>query len=157
MPKGISVHPDNVGKQFIRVYRGLHATDSVNTDQLGRYWSSDRKVAELFAGGFDDISKAKFPVTGSGPNYGHVVTATVHPDHVVVPGSKEHLEMVENGDLPDPKSDMARAEKEVTLRHGAPVNIESIDKVTVGNQGSVLSQKVKGTPAKGNVWANAPR
>jgi hypothetical protein len=146
------MHEANVGQQFIRVYRGLHATSSVNTDQLGKYWSSDRKVAELFAGGFDDISQAKFPVTGSGPNYGHVVTATVHPDHVVIPGSKEHREMVEDGDLPNPTSSMAKAEKEVTLKHGAPVKIESIDKVTVGNQGSVLSQKVKGTPTEGNVW-----
>jgi hypothetical protein len=146
------MHPDNVGQQFLRLHRGLHATDSVNTDQLGRYWTSDRKVAELFAGGFDDVSKANFPVKGDGPTQGHVVTALVHPDHVVVPGSPEHKKMVKEGDLPDPKSDMAKAEKEVTLRSGSPVKIESIDKVNVGNRGSVLSQRVKGAPSEGNVW-----
>jgi hypothetical protein len=115
----------------ILVHRGFSSTaspDEIQFDRLGHHWTTDRKVAESFAIQDTDWAEEGHPLEGT------VLSAMVHKKHVM--SAEEiptHLEVLENG-----------AEKEQTLRKGAPVKI--VDATTLSmNVGDTKIKRGKPT------------
>lgn len=98
----------------MRLYRGLSevSPDDVDTTWLGNHWTTDPKVARLFAtDGFD-----------TGDERGTVVEALIHRRHVVPHGSSEWQQMSEYR----PIYDDSHPEQEKTIRSGATVHLQKM-------------------------------
>ncbi len=103
-------HESFVGKQFVRVYRGLNGVtpDKVRTEGVGPHWTTDRETAENFATLREE--------TGSP---GTVLSGMVDKEHVIGVGSAEHSQWQRRQKVLDPE-----IEHEVTVRPGSPVLVD---------------------------------
>lgn len=114
---------DNLGPQWMRVYRGLHdvSWDTVEDDSkdrpLGIHWTTSYPVAEVFA----QYGTTR-PHRNAEGGEGAVLTGIVHRRHII---GKDDPDAVDHGVYPEWHPDAAR-EREVTLRRGAPVHLRSI-------------------------------
>jgi hypothetical protein len=119
--------PENVGQQFVHLYRGLHGVSDlskVNFKFLGHHWTEDPSVAKDFA--TNNLSSYDlYPDIDGEP--GFLISAKVHRDNIIDPHSEEgdwwHME---TGVLPPSESE----EAEHTVREGSPVHIVSVRKLS---------------------------
>lgn len=120
--------PENVGQQFIHLYRGLRGVSGIkeiDLKNLGHHWSTDPDVAKDFA--TNNIAAYDLhPNTERNGEPGIIISAKVHRDNVVDPHSEEgdwwHME---TGVLPAGEN----YEAEHTVREGSPVHIVSVKKL----------------------------
>lgn len=124
---------DNLGQQFIKLYRGVHADnrnpeDTSNLKNLGIHWTPHRRAARSFASGESlDLSHDYYKDRGIKPE-GLVYTALVHKDHVVKVGTDEWKELSSRHSIQSPGENTFEREK--TVRRGSPLKIIGIEKVT---------------------------
>ena len=114
---------DNLGKQFITLYRGVYGSKYVH-NPIGMHWTPDRSVAEHFALG-KDYDEDKEP---GDPNHGHIIEAQVEKHRVLPVGSAEWHSLANKHDILHPEHN-GHWENEHTLTDGTPLQIKSIDKI----------------------------
>ena len=118
--------PKPIGPQWVRLYRGLHATDPEHIERhptgVGPHWSASPDVAYNFATGRDFSGMPQYDETDDVPMMGTVIEALVHPRHIIDPNSDEGEEwqMGEAVFGPD------HSEQERTVRPGAPIHIQAL-------------------------------
>jgi hypothetical protein len=122
---------ENFGPQFadhIQVYRGYSSTptpDHIDFERLGHHWTTDRSVAERFAIQDEDHPEEGFPLEGT------VLSGMVDKKHVM-PKDEIHpsLGVLDND-----------AEKEHTLRQGAPVKVTGATAMSFGVNDSEIRKE----------------
>ena len=138
--------PENVGQQFITLYRGLSGVQKmsdIQTEYLGNHWTPSRSVAHSFA------LNAPYQVVGEPPVKfkklrGVVLTANVHPDHIFDPEESEG-ELLGMGVFGRDSH-----EEEHTVRDGSPISITGVDKVSFKDgDHDVTSVPMKRFPKQG--------
>jgi len=130
--------PKNLSpRQFVTLYRGMrnYSHKTVDTNELGKHWTADKKVASTFA--------TQNP-TGRDVREGVVVKARVHPDSIVKPYTEEWHNLggmrpgSEQEQLYEAGHQMNNRvilppdshENEKTLRPGSKVNIAGMNHIT---------------------------
>ena len=105
------------------LYRGIasaHTIKDVNFDRLGRHWTPDKDVARSFA-----VSEVNDPNPDKPhPWSGIILTAQVHPDHIVDPESEEGQALAKEHKI----FGREHGEEEHTLREGSPITITGLSK-----------------------------
>lgn len=134
--------PENVGQQFMTLYRGIASKGSVKEirfEGLGRHWTPDREVAESFA-----VSSANDPVDPTHPHawQGFIVRADVPTEHIVDPESDEGKELASKHKI----FGREHGEEEHTVREGAPLNISGVEKVNLTMAQQSRSKEMKRFP-----------
>lgn len=121
--------PKPTGPQWVRLYRGLHATDPEHIEKnpkgIGPHWSTSSDVAYNFATYRDisgiphwDMAYDEDPI----PLEGTVVEALVHRRHIIDPESDEGQDWQLGEDVFGPD----HSEQERTVRPGAPVHVQAL-------------------------------
>lgn len=117
--------PRPLGPQWVQVYRGLRdaSWDTVAQDPkqpLGIHWTRDPRVAQKFA-----THGSLRPSRYDDGDEGAVIAGLVHRRHLL---GKDDPDAVNAGVYPDYHPD-SRLEREVTIRPGAPVHVQSVTQV----------------------------
>ncbi len=115
------------GPQWVRLYRGLHATtpehlQSANLRGIGSHWSASPDVAYNFATGRDLSGTFHYQDEDDVPASGTVVEALVHPRHIIDPNSDEGQEWQMGESVFGPE----HSEQERTVRPDATVHVQSL-------------------------------
>ena len=118
--------PKPIGPQWVRLYRGLHATDpehiESNPTGVGPHWSASSEVAYNFATGRDFSGMFHYDKTDDVPMMGTVVEALVHPRHIIDPDSDEGQDWQHGEAVFGPE----HSEQERTVRPGATIHVQSL-------------------------------
>ena len=107
------------GPQWVEVHRGFWDThpDDVYKPALGRHWTTDRGIAAGFAeNGIDDDNST-------------IISAVVHPRHIIKKGTPEWDKEAGAYDVDD-----VYGESEITIRPGAIVHPTGLIHLRSGNQ-----------------------
>lgn len=110
------------GSQFVTLYRGVKDVNddatifTKRTGNMGQSWSTDRSVAERFAG-YDDEGYA---------TPGQVVTAKVHNRHIMTGAARRTIPGIHS---------TRSLERELPVRKGGIIHIQSVD--TINENGDV--------------------
>lgn len=132
--------PENVGQQFVTLYRGLGGKRSlkhIDFDNIGRHWTTDPEVAESFA--------LDYPGPRTTFLHGFVVHAQIPAEHIIDPSSEEWKKMSVRYGMYGP----GHGEEEHTIREGAPVSIHKIQVVHKTADNDITNTEMKRFPRQG--------
>lgn len=121
---------DNLGQQFVTVYRGLPThPKNVRTNFAGIHWSESMDAAASFAK----------PYYITHDTNGTVIEAQVEKKHIVEPYSKE-WEEYGGGDSHSGYGIFAPSheEQETTIRRGAPIHVTKLHHFLEGKKAGEL-------------------
>lgn len=134
--------PDNVGQQFVSLYRGLNVQNhrDIDTSKLGSHWTTDPDIAQSFAlsvpvGGDPDKSTLR----------GVIIHAQVDPQHIVDPDSEEGKHWRDTKEV----FDRGNREQEHTVRPGAPITITGMEERQMGPDDWWEERSIKNFPKQG--------
>lgn len=120
--------PAPTGKQWIRLYRGLHATDPEHIENnpkgIGPHWSKSPDVAYNFATyrDFSGTPHHDWDDDDPIPLAGTVIEALVHRRHIIDPDSDEGQDWQHGEAVFGPD----HSEQERTVRPGATVHVQAL-------------------------------
>ena len=106
---------DNVGNQFVEVFRGLYGVspETLDKENLGRHWSTNPYVAKSFASDWGDGSDDPTPSV--------LISGVVRQKNIIPYGTEEW-----DNEAGDYGVDIDGFEAEQTIRPGSRVHVTGI-------------------------------